>query len=226
MYQIEPENISYHHYNERDIEIPTLLKSVEQSLPKINSFLDVGAWYSFYHYASQLAELLGPERYYAGVDIQSCKKTEMILDDYFIGNVLDVSLKQNKWSYVSCVSTIEHCGLSTYKKEDFREEQTKVFKQLLALSSYKVFLSFPFGLDDVYPKEYANITDDMLARWKYIANNFGFTNAFNKQFWFNEFPQGKEKWLQISKGEAAEKPMVPEKGTQCVCLVEFTKKDI
>lgn len=208
------EDIIYQHYNERDIEIPTLLEDLKKLQP--SSFLDVGAHYSWYHYAQQVRDVLPDARYHA-VDILSDDKTAAIADKFFRGNVLDLEIPCA--NFVCCLSTIEHCGLSTYQLEDFRAEQDRVFQRIIALSDPYAFLSFPFGQDNVYPGEYANITDNQLSRWQECVWMAG--RKYQCEFWYNEFPQGKLLWDQCSRHEAASVPMRKNRGTQCICMMKI-----
>ena len=42
MYQLSPDEITYTHFNERDIEVPTVLESIRHQGDNIQSVLDVG----------------------------------------------------------------------------------------------------------------------------------------------------------------------------------------
>jgi hypothetical protein len=184
--------------------------------------LDVGPHWSWSYYAPSLRELLA-NKIYDGVDVIEDRQTAVFLNHYYIGNVCDISL--NKYDYVSCISVIEHCGLSTYKLEDFRAEQYRVFSRMLALSNKYLFLTFPFGLDHIYPGEYANITNMQLLAFEAMAKICGF-EVSDLQFYFNEFSPGGEPWQYITREEASLKPMRKERGAQCICLVEFTKNNL
>jgi len=207
--------------NERDIEIPALTGSIRDHLNDINSFIDIGAHWSHAFYAPGVKNIL-VNRVYDAVDILSDDLTSKIVDHYFIGNVCEPGFQLESYDYVACVSVIEHCGLTTYKENNYRNEQYKLFDKLTSLAKKYLFLSFPFGLDDIYPGQLANITNTQLYAFEYMAAKQGLHLA-NSQFYFNEFAPGGEPWYLISREEAATKPMIKEKGTQCIGIVEFTK---
>ena len=215
------DTIQYVHKNERDLEIPAVLKSVSNHIKDIDSLLDVGCHWSWAYYANQLREIL-QTRKYDGIDIiiKEDNQTPNILDKYHVGDICSTELP--KYDYVACISSIEHCGLSTYKRDDFRAEQHKVFSRLLDVANKYLFLSFPFGLDHVYEGEYANITDLQLLDFTTMAAAQSFI-INDLQFYFNEFSPGGEPWQYISWRDAAKKPMIKEKGTQCVGIIEWAK---
>lgn len=212
---INLDNLVYRHYNERDLEIPALLNLVKDKQPR--SFLDVGAHYSWHHYAQEVKALLPEGSRYSAVDILPCQKTAAIVDRYFEGDVCSIDLQPA--DFVACISTIEHCGLSTYKRLQPKLERDKVFLRLLRLTKSDLFLTFPVGLEHIFPNEYANIPEDQFLSWIRIAKDEGFSCRVD--FYFNEFPQGKEKWHSIDLFNAFQKPMIKEKGTQCVCLLHL-----
>lgn len=214
------QDIKYVHKNERDIEVPSLLVSVQNKLDNINTLLDVGCHWSWAYYAPQLKSLLC-NKLYDGIDVyDKDEQTKTILDHYITGNVCDVELLQ--YDYVSCISSIEHCGLTTYNVSDFRSEQVRVFRRLAELARRYLFLSFPFGLDHLYEGQYANITNTLLQQFNSIAEENGLFIE-ECEFYFNEFSPGGEPWQKITRREATQKPMIRERGAQCICLVEWAK---
>lgn len=215
---IDKYNIKYK--NERDLEVPAICELVSIHLSEISNLLDVGAHYSHQHYAYELRNILGTKQY-DGIDILQDDITSMITDSYYTGNICD--FHNAPYDYVSCISSIEHSGLTTYKQNDFRSEQIKVFTSLLNLTKKYLFMSFPFGLDHIYENQYANITDNILDKFSSIAVDHGFFIR-ESGFYFSEFAPGGEPWFQISRYEASQKPMIKEKGTQCVCLIEWKKR--
>ncbi len=196
-------------YNERDIEGPALIEFVK-SHTYIESLLDVGAFYSYKTYAKELALYL--DRYHA-IDIDPDPLTEEIVDAYIVGNVLD-----HKGSYdcVSCISTIEHSGISSYKS-DYKKERIKVFKKLLELSNKYVFLTFPYGLESFHENEFANITKEQLDQFISLCKNVTTT------FYYSDNPQGKIPFTIISKSSASVVGYKKELGTRCICVMEIEK---
>lgn len=218
MLVLKDKNIQYQHLNERDIEIPFLINSLRRVDDSIDSLLDVGAHYSFAHYAPQIKQMLGP-RIYTAVDILPDEKTEAIVDEYLIGNVNHLEIDPH--DFVCCISTLEHCGISTYKVGDYKLEQLRTFRRLLDLTLIYGLASFPFGTEGLYPGEYSNITIPMFREFNRIISQRGFeTQGF---FFYNEFPQGGKEWSLIDITEAANVPMDASKGVQCVGLLEWFK---
>jgi hypothetical protein len=211
--------VQYLHNNERDLEIPAVLQSVQRNLSRVRSLLDVGAHMSYAYYAPAIRTLLENRRYDA-VDILADEKTAEIVDNYYQGEVC--SLQLGKYDYVACISVLEHSGLTTYKRENVRGEQFKVFTKLLNLSNKHVFLSCPFGMNHIYPDQYANITDHLLEIFEAAALMQGF-HVSDLQFYFSEFAPAGEPWVCITRSEASLKPMIRERGTQCVFLMELAK---
>ncbi len=210
--------IEYTHYNERDVEIPSLLGAVKNSLPKITSLLDVGARYSYPYYVPSLRLLL-EARGYSAIDIHPDLEVEEIVDEYIIGDLLDISL--GTFSYITCVSVIEHVGLKDCLSSDFKLAQTEFLIKLLNHAEAGVFLTFPFGRPFVVEGEYSNITGEDFLVWGKIAQEHGYGGE--AKFWFNPFAQGREKWKSISFEEACEVEALPEKGCRCIGVVEFSK---
>lgn len=219
---LRPEDtITCLHRNERDIEIPALIGSVRDHLNDINSFIDIGAHWSHAFYASGVRNLLAT-RIYDAIDIINDELTSKIVDHYFIGNVCDPKFQLETYDYVACVSVIEHCGLTTYKESNYRNEQYRVFDKLINLANKYLFLSFPFGLDNIWPEQYANITNTQLYAFEYMANKIGF-HITDLQFYFSEFAPGGEPYILLSREKAAEKPIRMDRGAQCIGMVEFAK---
>lgn len=204
---IDPSTIKYKWFNDRDFEVPLLLGLVEKAKPSI--LLDVGAHYSWATYAAELKKLV--PNYY-GVDVIDCPQTKKIIDYWATSNVLDVSYS---WSFdfVSCISVIEHCGITTYKVDNPYKEQNNVFVKMCDLASGHLLITCPFGTEGLWKGQYSNITVDQAAAWTGIADARGF--KVEKQFLFNEFPQGQKKWFTISENEAAKVPLDTTKGVQC-----------
>lgn len=214
---LDPTDITYRHYNERDVEIPAVLQSIRSASPHIHSLLDVGAHYSVAHYAEEIRAILSSRRY-DGVDLLDCADTRKILDNYYLGNVCDVELPC--YDSVICISAIEHAGMSTYHKPDASQERDRVFDRILELAQHHIFLTFPFGQPCI-GHEFANITATQLGLWEAKCVAYGY--RVQADYWFNEFAQMKELWHRISFDEAIQVPYRPERGGQCLALLEATK---
>jgi hypothetical protein len=206
---ISIEDIEYIENNERDIEVPSLISLVQQYRPK--TFLDVGAHYSWYTYANPIKMIV---EQYDGLDIIEDPKTAEVIDKYMVTNVTDF-ISSIKYDFVSCISVIEHSGISTYKTEDYRLERIKVFEKLVQLSRKYLYITFPYGAPGVVENQYANITKEDLSEFNNIATKYGF--SFEPYFYFNEFPQGRMFWSAVSSSEASSIPLDVTKGVQCLC---------
>lgn len=162
--------------NERDVEVPDLLAFVERH--RVGSLLDVGAHWSHAHYARQLRRLV---KVYHGVDILPDPQTAEILDAYHVGNVLDFD-SPGSYDCVVSVSTLEHCGISTYRVDDYRGERDQVFEKCLSLARRHVWLSFPVGKPFFLPGEFANVTGDCLDGWVRRVSELGW--RMNRRFFY------------------------------------------
>jgi len=209
------------YFNERDVEIPCFLDSLQKSVLTldIKSLLDVGGHYSWYTYASKAKSILG-SRVYDCVDILDDEKTRVIVDNYIVGNVLDII---KCYDFVSCISTIEHSGISTYKVTNPQIEILRVFNHIARLASQVMFFTFPFGAPFIYPGEYTNITKEVLDNFCILADSHNFRNI-KTQFFFNELPAQGYKWNEVSIEEAKIVEVDISKGTRCVCVLEARKE--
>lgn len=195
-------------YNERDIEHPAIIDFVK-SHKDIETMLDVGAAYSYFTYANELRELLG---IYDGIDILPDEKTAAILDNYFVGDVKDMT--GGSYDLVACISTIEHSGISSYKSKDFVKERMQVFKKIVLLSKKYVFITFPYGLASFEDNEFANVTPGHLADFTKMCKSVKTT------FYFSEAPQQQIPFRKVEKVFADEVMYIKELGTRCVCIME------
>jgi len=208
--------VVYTHWNERDLEIPALLEFIKDH-PDIRTALDVGAHYSSHYYAKEAKKLLF---HYAGIDILPDLETEKILDRYITGNVLEHHL--TPYDLVFCISTIEHAGISTYKVENYKEEQTKVFMKILELAKKYVFITFPFGKEALHVGEFANITQEQLANFATLASEWG-SKKMDVVFYYSEAPQQRQPYHPIDISLASGIEYKKELGTRCVCFLSVEK---
>jgi hypothetical protein len=205
--------IEYRHFNERDVEIPALMDFLEARRGRFVSLLDAGAKYSHAYYAT-LVRGSFPEVAYHGVDLVPDPETVRIVDAYHVGNVADVDL--SPYDVVTCISMIEHCGMPSNTCGDAAAERLRVFRRLSSLARRYLFLTFPFGAEGMVPREYANVTRDELDRFVDEAEGRARTS-----FYYNEFPQGREKWRRLSADEASKVPVRVDRGVQCFCVLEI-----
>jgi hypothetical protein len=219
----EIRDIEYKHFNERDVETPALLSALADDLPNVKSFLDVGAHYSWYSYAPLVRQMLDvhpePKPHYMACDVLDCPQTKAIVDEYLIS---DVKLLDVEADFVACVSAIEHSGISTYKEKDYRKERWLVFEALAGSARKHLFVTFPFGREGVYEGQYANITADDLAQFRYTAGAYGLPHV-SARFFYTEFAQGQKPWEEIAYESAKDIPMDKVLGTQCVCIFHASK---
>ena len=205
--------------NERPIEIQALEKLVSIYSKDISNLLDVGASFSHNYYAKSLRKLLNQKRYDC-VDIIPDPKVKEICDNYYVGNVCDVTL--GKYDCVSCISVIEHCRLTTYKKADYEQEQLNVFQKMISISNKHLLITCPFGLRNENPREVANITSAQLDKFNELADDHTMVNT---EFYFSEFPQGREPYKQITLEEASTIPLLREFGVRCVAVLHWQLKE-
>lgn len=210
--------IEYRHFNERDVEIPALIDFLRAREGRFFSLLDVGAFGSHAYYAP-LVKSLFPGSAYHGVDIKPDPRTAELLNRYHQGNVLELPL--GRYDVVFSVSTIEHCGMTSYKSDDPAAERFQVFCRLRDLAKKYLFLTFPFGLEGEFPGEYANITAAELDRYAAACPGA----AVKTRFFYNEFPQGREKWVAVDRKKASGVALRADRGVQCVCILEIEKPE-
>lgn len=196
-------------YNERDIEYPALIDFVQRK--NIKSILDVGAFYSYKTYASELRKLV---KTYHALDIDPDPITEKIVDKYFIKNVID---HDETYECVSCISTIEHSGISSYKNDNYIKERFKIFAKLSKLYTKYLFITFPYGKESFHENEFANITPEQLDTFK------SFCTKVETKFYYSPNPQGKEPFQIVNKSFADTVEYIKELGTRCICIMEIEK---
>lgn len=203
------------HNNERDVEIPAMLNFVAKHEPK--SLLDVGAHQSHALYARDLRGLV---EVYHGVDVQRDDETAAILDRYVTGNVLTLDLRK-KYDMIVSLSSIEHCGISTYKAKSYRQERDKVFKKILRLSRRHVWLSFPVGPAYLMEGQYATIDDKTLAAWEKTLTTLKFKDV---SLTFYLYDLESDSYVDVSRGEAMAAEYPPVAKLPAFCILEASKK--
>jgi len=195
-------------YNERDIEHPSLISFIK-SHPDIVTMLDVGAFYSHYTYAGEVRKLIDR---YVGIDIDPDPETAKILDHYIVG---DVKKHTGKYDLVACVSTIEHSGISSYKRQDYQKEQRAVFKKLVELTGKYLFVTFPYGTSGHHADEFANIDKEQLAKFREMVKG-----KIKTRFYYSPAPQIQYAFEEVDEDEAGNVEYIQKLGTRCVCIME------
>jgi len=204
------------HGTDRDCEVPTLLEFIRAHTP-VASLLDVGAHYTNVHYAKELRTMV---KVYHGVDINDDPNTRLIVDQFFIGNACNIAFSM-KYDMVTCVSTIEHAGISTYKA-DYRSERMRLFARLLELSNRWVWISFPVGTECFCPDQFANITESDLTEFETLCKTRGY--GYRERFFYTEGAQMRHPWHEhANRKEAVSVPHVVSLGAQSICAMEIEK---
>lgn len=213
------------HKNAHDVEDVLLCDFLREHNDEIKSVLDVGAHYSHATYAPEVRSLIAGK--YHAVDILPDEKTAAIVDHYYGCNLLErqvhglsgyeytVSLS---YDCVFSISALEHCGMTSYKRDNPREERLRVIRRINELSNQFIFLTFPFGKFAHVPGQYENITNDELHDWMDVLGHKCWT-----QFFFSESPQGGKPWKRISSRECAEIPRDPTQDQQTVAVCHWIK---
>jgi len=210
---------------DRDCEVPNLIQYVEGYSP-IKSLLDVGCAHSHLSYADKIRPFIDS---YEGIDIIDCLETEKILDYYMVGNVSDHVFGDQKFDVVTCVSVIEHSGLSTYDG-DFRLERLRLFKRLLELSKKHIWLSFHAGLEYIAHNndgkpDFCAITKEDLDRFEQSAGVNGW--KFKERFFYTQGAQADHHWYEHGDRDLALKvPYMDFIGNQSIGVMELTKKGV
>ena len=199
---------------DRDSELVLFLEFL-RSHP-VESFLDIGAHYSTYN---EYADKVRPQvKRYDGVDIIPDPEATKILDNFYVGNANDIKLQQ--YDMVVCISTIEHAGVSTYKAEDIKKEQNRLFETCLNHAKKYMWISFPVGQQYVYPNELSVITEDQLSYWEKLTKPY----KVNQFYLYTQGAQAGHPWNQHRKRETAVKiPYIDFIGNQSICVMEVEK---
>jgi hypothetical protein len=200
-------------YNsERDIEIPKLFEFLDRHSDEIEEVLDVGCAGSQY-----LEELKKKGKIVYGVDFIYGEKEDEILEDYTIGDFLDIRFKP--YDLVICLSTLEHYGVKQNPDFDYTKLQLLFFKKLVSTAKKFLFVTFPYGVPGGHGGEFQNIPHSLLSMFLRVLGNA----KYKLSFYYNDFPQTGSGWLEISQKEADIIPYYSTIGVQCVCILEVEK---
>lgn len=200
---------------DRDAEVPALIEFLKELKP--NSLLDVGAHHTHAYYAPEVREMVG---YYDGVDILKDDKTADILDNYFVGNVIELPTDR-VYDVVTCVSTIEHAGLSTYEGVPV-DERKALFEKLLLFAGDGAFLSFPAGRGEVVEGQMQTIPRIEYQEYCRLANEAGF--GVETRFFYTQGAQAGHPWREHKDDLLAfNVPYVDFIGNQSICVMQLEK---
>jgi hypothetical protein len=201
-----------------DVALCDFLRMFSSRFNKNSNMLDVGAHHSHAHYARE-AKAIFPGTY-EGIDVLEDPDTALLLDQYHVGNFRQTMLPG--YDLIFSVSALEHCGISTYKVRNYREERYWIARHIFSRASQFVFLTFPFGLGGLVENQYANITDADLHEIDRQAESLSFRPlAFD--FYYSEHPQQGKPWKAISREEAAQVPLDPAIEQQTVAVCSWMK---
>jgi hypothetical protein len=214
---IDPSTIEYKYFNDRDFEMPLLLNLVAEKKPRL--LLDVGAHFSWYTYAPFIRERLQEGGIYDAIDIMDCPQTAEIVDTFTKGSVLDMG--NVSYDFVSCISVVEHCGITSYKKDDVIAEQDAVVQKMVEIAHSDLLITCPFGAPGLWEGQYQNITGDQRDRWVALAENKGF--SVECQYLYSQFPQGGKPWETVTARWAEKVPIDTSKGVQCNMIFYATR---
>jgi hypothetical protein len=198
--------------NERDLEIAAVIDFIKEH-KGIRSVLDVGAHNTHSTYAKEIKGLV---KQYCGVDIVGDLETALILDNYFVGNVLDEQLKVPSADLVFSISSIEHSGISTYQA-DWKAERVKVFKKMYELADKYLIVTCPFGAEMLIEGQYANISAEDLDLFRSVT-----ATKLDIDYYFT--PAQQSEFTKITYEEACKVEFDPNIGIpRCIAIIRVYK---
>ncbi len=210
--------------NDRDCEVPNLISYIKDRAP-VKSLLDVGCAHSHLSYAKAVKGLV---ELYHGIDVVDSPETKEILDYCYKSNVIDCNFDFFEYDLVTCVSVIEHAGLSTYKA-NFRRERYRLFERLLDLSKKDVWLSFHVGLEYIACNNEGNpdfcaVTRQDLEYFELLATFKGW--KLKERFFYTQGAQAGYPWREHEDRDLALKvPYMDFIGNQSICIMELSKRE-
>jgi hypothetical protein len=201
---------------DRDCEA-VVLKEFITNLPSFESALDVGC-HSSKDEGGYAETIRAKVKRYDGIDIVADPRLSGFLDYQYVGNVNTFDFT-TKYDLVTCVSVIEHTGLSTYKADPLTERMG-MFMKCLELAKEYMWISFPVGQEYTYPDQLSIITEKILKRWETLTNNF----IVKKRFFYTQGAQAGHPWYEHRKRDVALKiPYLDYIGNQSICILEIDK---
>jgi hypothetical protein len=216
---LDASKIEYVNFNERDVEAPALVSALDRFKPV--SVLDVGACYSWYTYAHAVRGLV-PRGGYEALDLLPDEQTAAIVDHYHVAGVREFALDATRrFDVTFSVSVLEHVGVKPERVSNDRELRQGFVRAMLGLTERAAFLTFPFGAGGWCPGECIVVPDEELWAFQALGLDKGFESKC--QFFYSPFPQGREKWSQVSREVASAVPLRLELGCTCVALLLLTR---
>jgi hypothetical protein len=209
--------------NERDVEVPALLRFVDEIQPK--SLLDVGAHFSAHTYATEIRKRMPKSEgaAYWAIDLSADPETAAIVDCYRIGDVTGDAHRQvldtfGGFDVVSCVSVIEHA------REKFGGSMDMLMARLAMLTRRGLFVSFPFGKEGKVPNEYENVTDATLKEFCELLDHAKLDPSV--EFIVSDSPQlGRAGWYWTTWRHAEQIPLEASRGVRCVCMLTARRRE-
>lgn len=200
--------------NERDVEIPLLMKFVKDH-PDIKTALDVGCARAFYiswlrHHVLRLD----------GIDFDFDESINRYLSNYFTADFVGVDLDQ--YDLVTAISTVEHYGIKQKPDKCPFCVQIKFIEQMAWTTKKYLFLTFPYGQSALVKDEFMVYSALKLKTLLSSLEDFGLV----VRFFYNRDPRQGLSWQECGSTIADDVWYDPEKGVQCVCVIEGVKKDV
>jgi len=204
-------NLPFFH-NERDVEIPLLLQWLDRNDARYASVLDVGCSQSAY--LPEVRKLVGCLH---GIDLLEDEKVRSYLDEFMVENFLYADLPY--YDLVYSISTIEHVGVEYLPSKLYRNLQLDFFSKLLETAKYGVFLTFPYGEDDLFSGFYYNGNRKLLDDYLKIAKGF----KVGLKFISTPDPKNPEGWREIPQELADKATNELSGGVNTICVLEVYK---
>ena len=200
--------------NERDVEIPCLIDFIKAH-EDIEKALDVG--YARSEYGHEVAGLI---EFFDGIDLRRDKKALLYLDDYFLGDFLEVAL--DPYDFVFSISTIEHYGVKQKPHNCPECQQKKMVKRMAFLARKYIFLSFPYGQLDFIEGDHVVYAFGSLGELCKSLKEFD----LKIRFFFNPDPRSDYKWFECTQIMADGVRHDPKLGVRCICIIEGVRKSV
>jgi hypothetical protein len=210
---------------DRDAEMPLLQDWLRDK--QFVDVLDVGAFWSGNYYARDLQDACRTRYGYFGIDILEPDEATLQFippENYIVGNAVTHQFGRT-YEAVTCVSVIEHAGVSTYKVDPKAvvAEQNALFARCLSLAEEYLFLSFPIGQAYVSPGQLSVITGKQVSGWWKALADAGWRHR--SRFAYSQGPQAGFPWREhTSPALAASIPYLEFVGNQSLCIIEAERK--
>jgi hypothetical protein len=200
------------HRTDRDAEIPLLREFIERHGP-YDSVLDVGS-----HGLMYAEEIRRCTITFHMCDVVVDHNVSGLAEYFYEGNFNELEL--NRYDLITCVSTLEHAGISTYRG-DYRRERLKMFKKCLKLARKYLWISFPVGQPYFIPDQLAIIPETSFKTFHRLAGDVG---EVTTRFLYTQGAQAGHPWIEHDRTNVALKiPYIDFIGNQSICVMEVVK---